>query len=383
MSTARAPRHAARALGAAIAAALGVGGARAAAQPAAEPIRITFTAAPGCPDHDAFAGEVWARTARARPAAEGEPARMFRVDVSAAGGGFRGRLAIEDPAGATAVREVSGVSCAEVTSALALVTALAIDPRASTAAKVPSLESPSPARPEPANPRAPLEPANPPPAPSPTPWSLPARPPPTPEGVVRRTLAPSSMIPEPLPVWLPPVVAEPSRWRFGLGAHAAAVFAVAPSTIPGAFLFTDAARLGAGAFAPAARAGLYLTEVGSSRNAGGSATFRWISGHLDLCPIRVELPPLAAAPCAVVEVGALKAIGAGDLSSTTVVRPWAAAGLLGRAELSLFEGLSLEAQGALTFPFIRDTFYLEPVFTVHEVPAVGGSLSGGLLVELQ
>lgn len=376
MSTARAPRHAARARSAAIAAALGLGGATAAAQPAAEPIRITFTAAPGCPDRDAFAGEVWARTARARPAAEGEPARMFRVDVSAAGGAFRGRLAIEDPAGATAVREVSGVSCAEVASALALITALAIDPRASTAAQVARLEPPPP----PARP----EPATPPPTPSPTPWWLPARQPPTPDVVVRRTLAPSHLLPDPLPVWLPPpVVAAPPRWRFGFGAHAAAVFAVAPSAIPGAFLFADVARLGAGAFAPAARAGLYITEAGSFRSAGGTATFRWTSGHLDLCPIRLELPPLAVVPCAVVEVGALQAAGFGDLYSATVVRPWAAAGLLGRAELSLFEGLSLEAQGALTFPFVHDTFYLAPVFTAHKVPAIGGSLSGGLLIELR
>src|SRR5262249_6044736 len=97
----------------------------AAAQVATEPIRIDFKAHDGCPDEARFTGEVRARTRKARLAFPGEPARFFRVLVTRdRGGKSRGKLTIEDPSGALATRDVMGASCAEVVSALALITAL-------------------------------------------------------------------------------------------------------------------------------------------------------------------------------------------------------------------------------------------------------------------
>src|SRR4051812_34083569 len=102
-----------------------------------EPIRIQVTAPAGCPGTDAFIAEVTARTANARIATAGEQARSFTVTITLAGKRARGTLVIDDRHGKGGARDVSGESCGEVASALALVRAPAIDPKASTVAKLP------------------------------------------------------------------------------------------------------------------------------------------------------------------------------------------------------------------------------------------------------
>ena len=59
-----------------------------------------------------------------------QPGRTFEINVDAVGGRSRGRLRILAAGGEATAREVSAGSCDEVASALALVTALAIDPDA-------------------------------------------------------------------------------------------------------------------------------------------------------------------------------------------------------------------------------------------------------------
>ena len=113
-----------------------------------EPIRVRFEAPEGCPDEAAFLDQVRARTAKARVAAAGEKARTFSVRLTQEGRSIRGRLAIEESADPTGLREVTGERCAEVVSALALITALAVDPQALTAAPA-RLPAPPPAPPAP------------------------------------------------------------------------------------------------------------------------------------------------------------------------------------------------------------------------------------------
>ena len=128
-----------------------------------EPIRIVFHAPAGCPDEAAFTGQITARTQRARLAAAGEVARTFSVTISPARGArARGKLVIDDPRGPSASRAVSG-TCEEVVSALGLVAALAIDPRASTAPKPLSAQPPPAPPPSPPPPPRPREPLPPPP----------------------------------------------------------------------------------------------------------------------------------------------------------------------------------------------------------------------------
>jgi hypothetical protein len=92
-----------------------------------EAVRFHYRAPAGCPDGETFASRVQARTGRARLGEPGELARQFDVEVQMDGQGARARLSFTDSQGAAVVRAVRGETCDEVVSAIALVTALAIE----------------------------------------------------------------------------------------------------------------------------------------------------------------------------------------------------------------------------------------------------------------
>ena len=139
-------------------------------------IRIEYAAPSQCPDQASFLDEVRERTTRWHPETGPAPVRRFVIEVTPREGGMRGRLALTDIAGVSAVREVDGATCSDVVEALALMTALAIDPHASI---------------------APIRKAPPPPPPA----ELPPPPPPAP--------------PRPPPTHEAPPSPPPARWRFG------------------------------------------------------------------------------------------------------------------------------------------------------------------------
>ncbi|MEJ7733477.1 MAG: hypothetical protein WKG00_30315 [Polyangiaceae bacterium] len=91
-------------------------------------VRVVYRGGEGCPVASAFTAELMARTTRVRTAGADEAAREVRVEVQATGVESSGRLVVDGGG----VREVKGATCAEVVSALALITALAFDPDAQT-----------------------------------------------------------------------------------------------------------------------------------------------------------------------------------------------------------------------------------------------------------
>lgn len=347
--------------------------ARAAPADEIEPIRVTVTAPAGCPDADAFTAEVIARTAKARIAAPGEAARSFTVTITRQGRRVRGRLSIADPRGAGGTREMAGESCEDVASALALVTALAVDPNASTAARPPPPPAPKAAPPRP-------RPFTMPPLPRPRPYA-------------------------PLPWWGPigaPLPALPTAtrahgWRAAAVIHAGAASAIGPSTTLVLSGAVDVAKEGEGMLAPAFRLGL-ISAAGAEQAVSGApllrARYRLTAASVEGCPVRLPLAgPLALYPCLHVEAGAIGASGlspytpAGQLPKAVrldTTRPWIAPGITGRLQLAVAGGLILEAQGGLILPLFRDTFYFgQPPSTAgeitsHQVPAAGGFVSGGV-----
>jgi hypothetical protein len=329
-----------------------------------EPIRIVFRAPGGCPDAAEFTGQVQARTAMARLAAPGEPARTFTVVIDTAGRRSHGKLTLDDPHGPGSVREVSAERCAEIVSALALVTALAIDPRASTA----PTPAPRPA-PPPAPPPARRAPPLPPPRPldAPLPWWGPIGP--------------------PLPVIPGPAPAPGPRWRFGSGLHTSGESALAPSMVFVDSGFLEVMRTTGGVVSPAIRlsflkadSGFVASQAGASAAMGAArARFRFIGGRLEGCPVHLELPRgLAAIPCVIFDAGAVDAEGRGRFASERANRPWAAPGLLGRLQAAFVDRVFIELEGGVNFPLVRDTFYFDPTITAHAVPAAGGFLGGGV-----
>jgi hypothetical protein len=351
----------------ALCAALLLAAAAAAAQDAVEPVHIEFHAPSGCPGEAAFLAQVHARTSKVRGAAAGERARTFTITVTRRASGILGQLKIEDPPAPPALREVSGEDCGEIVSALALITALAVDPHASTAPQTSLSTTPTPAPvAEPPAAEAPVSaaPAGSPPLPPyapPPPW-----------------LGPIAM---PLPALLPPLrsAAAPSRWRLSSGLQIAAISAVAPGIIPGVDGFIDVEQRAASVFSPSFRVSVFWATGGGIRVGPVFSNFYWLAGRLEGCPLQIR--PVASvrlSPCGLIDAGRLQAEGGGRVASAIRVRPWVAPGVLGRLRWEIVDPLLVEVEAGAFFPLVRDTFFIEPGIDVHRAPPVGGSLAAGV-----
>lgn len=130
-----------------------------------EAITLDYQVPSGCARRKDFVSRVHTFTSKADIVDDdGAPHRKFAVRVQRATSAVNGDLTIDD-GGAKTTRHVSGASCDEVLSALALATAIAVDPDA--------LGAPTPESPPPTPPPAPAPPPKP-PAPPPTPPVKPA-----------------------------------------------------------------------------------------------------------------------------------------------------------------------------------------------------------------
>ena len=94
-----------------------------------EPVHLSYRAPGECLGAAEFQAAVLSRAPAARVVEARDGLREFVVVVETRGAAFAGRLTISDGTSSTS-REFVGPTCAVVTSALALVAALAIDPRA-------------------------------------------------------------------------------------------------------------------------------------------------------------------------------------------------------------------------------------------------------------
>jgi len=112
-----------------------------------ESIALDYRVYKGCPDRTRFVEEVRALTTKAELVEADAALRQFRVETERKGATVKGRLTIVKD-GESSEREVSGESCAEVVSALALATAIAVDPTV-LGGKAPPKEEPKPEPPPP------------------------------------------------------------------------------------------------------------------------------------------------------------------------------------------------------------------------------------------
>lgn len=89
---------------------------------------LEYTASEGCPGEVTFRSQVRARTSKLDFAESPAGAQRLVVRIAALESGFLGRLSFEAAPGELAAREVQAESCDEVVAALALTTALNVDP---------------------------------------------------------------------------------------------------------------------------------------------------------------------------------------------------------------------------------------------------------------
>jgi hypothetical protein len=134
-------------------------------------------------------------------------------------------------------------------------------------------------------------------------------------------------------------------------------------------VFFEISRKDGGIVDPALRLRFERTATAASEDGAFSRT----GGAVDLCPIALRARSLRAQPCARVELAALYAAGRAVDPVRSDVRPWFAAGAVGRARLDLSAPLFLELEGGMLFAIVRDRFLVEPGTLVYRAPLVGAT----------
>jgi hypothetical protein len=304
-------------------------------------IRVSYQAPPECPAQSAFTSQLVARTNRVRP--DEAAGRQASVTIARAEAGFAGRLELSDDEGRSSTRDVAGDTCEEVVAALALVTALALDPEASTAPLPSTGVMPA------------TEPETAPPAPAP------ASPSPAPAPAVLPLLPPSAPSP------------SPPTWHFAFGGDAAVRTGVTPHDVLTLAAFVELELAGS-----AFRASFERSERDTLDVDAATAAFRWTGGAIEACELQLSGSGFSASPCLRAEAGVLVGQGEGIVPAREERRAWVAVGATVRAEWLFLDPAFLDLGLGVTFPLIRDRFFFQPDTTVYRPPAAGLVARAGL-----
>jgi len=274
-----------------------------------EVVELQYVAPSGCPARERVEAAIRARTPNVRLAAQAR--RVFAITIEAAAEGFRGTLVV----GRIADKELSAPRCDDLATALALVTALAIDP---TATALPDPASPGAGGASPASPAGARA------------WSFEA----DLDGMVAAGVSPD------------------------------ALFA---AVIEGRAIVRRTYQLELAAIA----------GRDSTARDGAQAQFTWLAARLGGC--RLWLPwrggsrwGMTVGACGHLEVGAVRARGEMIVNQRDLTRLWLAAGVHGSAQVPLGSRIFGQLQLGASLPLVRDRYLFAPNVEVHETPSVTG-----------
>ena len=352
----------------------------AAAQTDEEPVFLEYHAPAACENDAQFFARARSRAPRMRLARPDERARMFVVDIEQRSGRTSGRLTVRNPEGRQTVREIEARDCSEAVDALALIVALAVNPRAADAPAATASPRAADAPPSAVNPpradaprAAPTaEPIAPAPAAQPNAPSPSPRPPPA-------TSDSAGAPPESAGA---ATSADAALWAFRAGVAAWGIGAIAPEPLIGARASGEVLSLAPRVIAPSFRASAgYATHAGFVVD-GGTAHFGYAGASFEICPLRLPASgPLLFRPCALADVGAVFAQGADALNARGDTRPFAALGAGGRVEWALGRRVGLDLDVGCTFPIWRDRF-LFGSRSFHQVAWAGAVVSLGFVMRI-
>ncbi|HET7545961.1 MAG TPA: hypothetical protein VFK05_39100 [Polyangiaceae bacterium] len=290
--------------------------------------RMEYWADGACPDATEFARQIQTRAPRLRLAEGDEPALGFYAELIDHGHGASGRLTARSPDGREVVREVRGPTCADVSTALALIAALAADPN------------------QPVDEQAP-------------------------KATAAKKTPRTSSAEEALPHLDEPEAER--RWTFGVGGGVGFESSIAPNPGYGLGVVFEAESHGN----PGLRALFTLAAMravtSNTQTQGGNVSFDWVTFRLAVCPARwPEETPLFVRPCGFLDGGFL----GGDVehagNSQAKTEPWFALGGFLRTEALVGEVVSFQLDGGVTVPLVRSSFSAgvgQP--TAFEVPSSG------------
>jgi hypothetical protein len=283
-------------------------------------LTLRYDVAGPCPARAAFLHELAARSVR-------PPRGQLAIRVRSRPNGIVGTLEWRDVGEGATQRSVVGRTCAEVTRALALVAALAMDAPVRDAAQ---LGEPAQA----ADPEAP--------------------------GTIE--LARSA----------PPAAAPGRTWSISGGTGISILGGVMPDAALTVPIFVEGSSRVLG-LEPSLRLALQLAPSQAVSDRIGVAAFSFTAMRLDLCPVRWRTAGFSIGACARTDIGVIEAAGQRVPGARGESRPFFALGTLARARKQLPGAFFVELDGALLFPLIRDRFLFEPNTTVFAVPTIGAA----------
>ena len=327
------------------------------------PLELAYEVPGGnCPTEADFEARVQSRTSLAR-FGESKGGWSAHVAVRALGGTYAGHLSFVGHSGRVTERDVEDIDCSEVVDALALITALAIDPNAAVSPRTPSLADASPEAQTPTEAAAVDEGPTPPPQAGAVPL-LPTR---------------LSVVPEPDES----TARRRTGWRSYLAGTFVTLAGIAPDTIAGGGVFGEIAPDTRRWLAPTARLTIFAAENGvfATRN----ASFLLVAGRMDVCPARVGSLDLSLRPCLAADIGGVRAEGIDVVVGGHGVPGsefWFDFALLLRARWAPGGGrFFVEAEGGAFVPLDRASFVYENPLETIDTPwfvGVDGSLAMGL-----
>jgi hypothetical protein len=310
---------------------------------------IAYEAPAGCPTAAAFEEQVSSRVGADRIVPRADDARTLKVSLRPHGNRFLGTLSVGQSR-----RTLRADTCPETAKALALATAIVIDPEAALSSEAVTepdeTEQPAPISPEkPAGTKPAVEP------PSKPALSVAAAPAP----VARDRIS------------------SPERPEFWISAGPLLEVrsAVASEVVPAAGAFVDGEMSRHSLLSPALRVSGFVAK-GSEHAALGSADVRVLAARLDACPIKQPLArSLDLRPCAFFELGERRIDARTTAESESKRRLWAAPGIALRGRWSPVQELGLELQVASSAPLDRTTITFAESNTGQQqelsAPAVG------------
>jgi len=307
-----------------------------------EHVALLYETTGSCPSEPDFLSIVHRYTRRWVLVPEGTAAtRTIRVRLADDPAGATGSLAVRRANGASSEREVAGPNCTTVAEALAIMVAVAIDPRAGA----PSGE----------HQREPEDDAS------------RIAPPPTPSAPVPRPVVPSKEAPQ--STWRPLATID-ARGEVTSAVVRGPLLAVAvsmklelPETVGPHWLRTLRPSIGLGI-----RQSLPKEHV----LRGGSVEFLWSTGHLRVCPFRLALGTTAeVTPCVEGNVGRLGATAEGYAHAQSTSSLWLDLGGSVSAAVNLSRRIFLSSTVLVAAPLTRDEFVLASGASVSTVPSLG------------
>ncbi|HET9929405.1 MAG TPA: hypothetical protein VFQ35_01905, partial [Polyangiaceae bacterium] len=327
-----------------------------------ETIRIDYKAVPGCPSAEDFNAEVMKRTQSARLSESDARVRTFIVEIEQRRGGLIGSLRVREGRTETVAREVQGDRCADVASTLALATALAIDPHASTSPAA-SASNGSAANPPTTGGAGATGDADAGPQAAGASRDKDGK-----AGEKSETRSPPRA-PEDSFDFDPSVMRSNGEHHVAFELGPSLLVGVTPGVAFGGSISAQMSNSRSGALLSAYGADLTLLRAPTSETAGASATFQLLYARPIACGIQLgHYDGISLSPCLGADVGVISGWGSDLPHEESHTKLWAALELFARLRIGGKNDWSLEAQAGPTVPLTRyDFVFQEPRTQVHTV----------------